>query len=299
MDCLSEIKMINEFSKSDIKVHQKRSDPPVLVPDEMALYPKRFQPGGVTYYKQGAKPEYMMGPTVTSYDLEYEEQRRQFIRSMFFEDLFTLLAQQPRTKTATEVMELVEERLVLLGPTLGRLQADLYDPMLARVFWLLLYGDEYGSYLAPPPRALANQGLDIMYVSKLAMAMRAFEVKAAMQSLQFVMPLSEKNPEIMDTFDMDAIARGVSERFGTPTVFMLPDRKVREARAARAAAQAEMQRKQDAMMQAEMAAKLAPAVQGAMEEGSIGQAMMNQNQPSPAGPPVQVPAGGMMPSSGA
>lgn len=284
LDCLSEIKMINEFSKSDIKVHQKRSDPPVLVPDEMALYPKRFVPGGVTYFKQGSKPEYMIGPQVGQYELAYENQRREYIMSMFFADLFTLLAQQPRAKTATEVMELVEERLVLLGPTLGRLQSELFDQMLSRVFWMMMRGDETGPYLNIPPRILIGQGLDIMYVSKLAMAMRVFETKAVMQSLGFAQSIAQQDPSIMDNFDLDKIARGVSERFGTPTIFMAPDRVVRDIRAKRAQAQAEAQAKQDKMMQAEMTAKMTPAMTTAPEPGSPG--AQPESQPGP-----QVPAG--------
>ena len=280
-DCLSEIKMINEFSKSDIKIHQKRADPPILAPDEMALYPKRFVPGGVTYYKTGGKPEYMQGPNVTQYDLAYENQRRDVIMSMFFADLFTLLAQQPRAKTATEVMELVEERLVLLGPTLGRLQAELFDQMLARVFWMMMRGDENGPLLAPPPRILIGQGLDIMYISKLAMAMRGFETKAVMQSLGFAQGLAQQDPSIMDNFDLDKIARGVSERMGTPTIFMAPDRAVRDIRAKRAAAQQAAQAKQDQMMKAEMASKMTAPMNTGPEPGSPAEIQAN------AGPQAQ------------
>jgi hypothetical protein len=282
IDALAEVKMVNEFSKSDIKMHQKRADPPILAPDEMALYPKRFVPGGVTYFKPGAKPEYMTGPQVTQYDLAYENQRRDFIMSLFFADLFTLLAQQPRTKTATEVLELVEERLVLLGPTLGRLQTELFDPMLARVFWMMMRGDELGSYLSPPPRALIGQSLDIMYISKLAMAMRAFETKAAGQALMFVQPLAERDPSVMDNFDLDKITRGVAERFGTPTIFMNPEYKVREIRTARAAKQAEMEQMQKDQAQADVAAKVGPVLQRPVEQGSIGEAMMNAGGPGAA-----------------
>ena len=289
LDALAEIKMINEFSKSDIKLHQKRADPPILAPDDMSLYPKRFIPGGITYYKN-KPPSYMDAPNVGQFDLEYENQRRDFINSLFFADLFTLLAQQPRTKTATEVMELVEERLVLLGPTLGRLQSELFDPMLARVFWMLMRGDEMGSYLSPPPKALINQGLDIMYISKLAMAMRAFETKAAMNTLQFVGPLAQQDPSIMDNFDLDKIARGVSERFGTPTVFMTPEYKIRQIRTARAAKQAQVEKQQQEMAQAEMASKVAPALQNEVQPNSIGQALMNAGGGGPGtAPPAQAP----------
>lgn len=284
MDCLSEILMVNEFSKSDIKVHQKRSDPPILAPDEMAIYPKRFVPGGVTYYKAGGKPEYMLGPQVSQYDLEYENQRREFIMSMFFADLFTLLAQQPRTKTATEVMELVEERLVLLGPTLGRLQSELFDTMISRVFWMMMRGDETGSYLKPPPQVLIGQGLDIMYVSKLAMAMRIFETKAVMQSLGFAQGIAQQDPSIMDNFDLDKIARGVAERLGTPTIFMAPDSAVRDIRERRAAEVAEAKQKQDQMMQAEMAAKMTAPMTTAPEPGSP--AAPPEEGAAPAAPPM-------------
>lgn len=88
----------------------------------------------------------------------------------------------------------------------------------------------------------------------------------------------------MDNFDLDKIARGVSERFGTPTIFMAPDRVVRDIRAKRAQAQAEAQAKQDKMMQAEMTAKMTPAMTTAPEPGSPG--AQPESQPGP-----QVPAG--------
>jgi hypothetical protein len=56
---------------------------------------------------------------------------------------------------------------------------------------------------------------------------------------------------------------------------MNPEYKVRELREARAAKQAEMEQMQREQMQADMAAKVGPVLQRPVEEGSIGQAMMN------------------------
>jgi hypothetical protein len=40
--------------------------------------------------------------------------------------------------TATEVMQRTEERMRLLGPILGRMEAELLGPIITRVFGIML-----------------------------------------------------------------------------------------------------------------------------------------------------------------
>ena len=234
MDALADVKMLNEMSKTDIKAMQKIADPPLMVPDEMRLSPVRLTPGGLNYYKPGAKPEPLYVPDKITINLEYENQRRRAINDCFFVDLFTLLASRDKSMTATEVLELAEEKLALLGPALGRLQVELYDPLLSRVFWILYRS----GYLPAVPDELRDQGIEVEYISKLAMAMRAFETKAAQGALTFTgtMAGATGDPSMWDVYDMDKINRGVAERYGTPQDWLRPESEVRKIREQRQAA---------------------------------------------------------------
>ncbi len=259
MEALPDTKMLNEMSKTDIKAMQKIADPPIIVGDEMRMQPVRLTPGGITYYRGERKPEVWAQPTRVELALEYEEQRRRAISICFFNDLFLMLQEQDKRMTATEVLERAQERLVLLGPTLGRLCVELFDPLLSRSFWILMRG----GYLPPVPRELVGRGLEIEYTSKLAMAMKLFEVQAATQGIGYASQLVEVAPEVMDNFDLDATTRGVAERVGTPTVFLRPIDKRDKMRAERAAAQA---RQQQQLMELEQAKVIPPGK--AIEPGS-------------------------------
>lgn len=233
MDALADVKMLNEMSKTDIKAMQKIADPPLVAPHEMALTPMRLTPGGINYYKPGAEPKPLYVPDKIRINLEYEEQRRRAIESNFFVDLFTMLAAAPRQMTATEVLERAEEKLTLLGPALGRLQSELYDPLLSRVFWIMYRA----GYIDPVPRVLVGAGLEVEYISKLAMAMRIFEVRAVEKGLAFAAQVAAAKPDVMDNFDLDKAAVGISRRHGVPEEFIRPERERDDLRQQRAAAE--------------------------------------------------------------
>ena len=177
-----------------------------------------------------------------------------------------LLAQKPQNEmTATEVLERVEEKLILLGPTMGRLQQEFYNPLLSNVFGIMF---ENG-LVAPPPRELAGAGLQIEYISKLALAMRKFETDAMFKTVQFVSPFLQIDPSIIDNFNLDAISKGGAERFGLPTDWFHTADTVRQIRTARAKKQAQVEADQKALMQAEAAGKTLPALTKNVEPDSI------------------------------
>ena len=269
MDALPDVKMVNKMAYAGIQAYEKMGNPPILAPDEMRMSPLRTKPGGISYYVGQKAPEYWQQPTSIQLAFEYENERKKAIYETFFADLFLLLANAPKGMTATEVLQRAEERLMLLGPALGALQPELFNPMLERVFWIMYRG----GFITPPPKVLVNQGLDIEYTSKLAMAMRAFETNAMNQTVGTVGPWLQIEPKVIENFDLDTAARGIAERNGVPTDWLRSEADVKKIRATRAQEQAEMQKKQDEMMQTEQLIKGAGALQTAPEAGSIADAM--------------------------
>ncbi|PWG73491.1 phage head-tail adapter protein, partial [Enterococcus hirae] len=73
-----------------------------------------------------------------------------------------------REMTAREVQERHEEKLLMLGPVIERVQNELLDPMIDRVFSIALRGNA----LPPPPEELEGVDLRVEYISILAQAQR-------------------------------------------------------------------------------------------------------------------------------
>lgn len=266
MDALPDVKMLNQICYDNLRGMQKAIDPPILASKESSLSTTRTTPGGVIYHKSGAPPVPFNTGARIDWALEVEEQRRQAVREAFYTDLFMLLAEEPtKQKTAYEVSQLVEEKLILLGPALGRQQTEFFDPMLNRVFWVLY---RLGAIL-PPPQELAGQGLEINYIGRLALAMKYTETQAAMNTLSLASQLQPLVPDIMDNFDTDEFAQGTAIRSGMPVKYMRPPDVRDQIRAERAKQQKEQQ---DAAMVLE-AANQVPNLSKAPEKGSLMEAM--------------------------
>ena len=157
-------------------------------------------------------------------------------------DLFLTLADR-RNMTATEVAERVQEKMLLLGPALGRLQSELLDPVVTRVFNIALRN----GILGEPPEFLQGQEITIEYVSPLALAQKGEQVQAISQWLQIVGGVAQVKPEVLDVVNGDNVVRETGDIFGVkPTNMNSPEHidairqqraQVQEAQAQIAAAQ--------------------------------------------------------------
>ena len=89
---------------------------------------------------------------------------------------------QSRSMTATEVLQRNEEKMRILGPVLGRLQQELLQPMILRVFNIMLRNKLFRE----APAILNNQEIDIEYVSPLARAQKSSSLNGTMKALEIL-----------------------------------------------------------------------------------------------------------------
>ena len=272
MDALPDTKMLNQQRYDDIRAMQKRIDPPLFASTEAALSTTRTTPASVIYHRKGEKPEPMEFGGDMGLAFEAENQSREAINKAFYADLFLLLAQNnDPNKTATEVRELIEEKLTLLGPALGRLQTELFDPMLSRCFWILYRN----KMIQPVPQELMGQGLEVEYIGRLALAMKQTETRAAQSTIQFIGSVAAAKAAapgepIWDNLNDDEMTLGTAQRNGMPIKYLNAPEKRDAIRQARAAAQAKIEQAQDLAAGADATQKLSKAV----EPGSPAEAMM-------------------------
>ncbi|MEX0809523.1 MAG: portal protein [Dongiaceae bacterium] len=266
MLALPDIKMLNAMAKTTIVAAQKAADPPILAPDEASVRGIRTAPGGIIYGGIDDNGRVRYQPLVTGANigltLEMADQRRQAVREAFHWSLLLMVAQP--NQTATEVLARQEEKLRLMGPHLGRIQSEFLDPLIDRLFGMMVRAGR----VPPMPKSLADlPELKIDYVSPAARAQRAGEGQAIVQALQALMPLGAIKPEVFETIDTDAAARAIAEAFGAPASLLRPAEEIAAAREAK---------EQQAMMQqlAGAAGPISGALKNLAAAGKSGQDML-------------------------
>ena len=257
MTSLADIKMLNKMSEVTIRAAQKQVDPPLLVPDDGFMLPIRTVPGGLNFYRSGTRDrlEPLNIGANNPLGLNMEEQRRQAIRAAFYVDQL-ILGQGPQM-TATEVVQRTEEKMRLLGPVLGRLQAELLQPLIDRVYNLLARQKAF----EVAPEILTDQAIDIEYVSPLAKAQRQGDIQAMTRLLELMMPLTQLDPGIMDYIDADGISKHLIKILAVPATAVRGDREVALKRQERQEQQQQAAEAQEDMQAAQAAGQAAPMIQ--------------------------------------
>ena len=269
MTALPDTKMVNKMSEVVIRAAQLQIHPPLMVPDDGFMLPVRTTPGGLNFYRSGTRDRIEplnIGANNPLGEMQLD-QRRQAIRSAFYVDQL-ILGTGPQM-TATEVVSRTEEKMRLLGPVMGRLQAELLQPLIGRCFAILSRQKKF----APAPPMLQDGNIDIEYVSPLAKAQRSGDIQGILQMIEFLMPLMQLDQGVADYLDMDGLAKHIIKVTGTPATVVRGEGEVSGIRENRAAA---MQQQQEMMMAQQMASaagEAAPALR-AVDETEIGQELI-------------------------
>ena len=258
MKSLPDIKMINEIMKATIRSAQKIVDPPLQVPDDGVLMPLRTTPGAINYYRAGTKDRIEPLKTDGRPDLGFQliDQIKMQIRQSFFIDQLQL--NEGPQMTATEVIQRTEEKLRLLGPLLGRLHFELLQPLIDRIFGIMIRKDFIKA--EDIPEELQGRVLEVKFASAIARSQKTTEVDNLSRALQVIGGVSQYNPTVLDMVNTDEIARFVADRFGLPAEFLKSEDDVEAARQARQEQLQQEQQQQQEMHGAEVMQKAAPAL---------------------------------------
>jgi len=154
--------------------------------------------------------------------------------------------------TAREIEERHSEKVLILGPVMERLNDELFDPLITRVFGILFRR----GLIKPPPKELQGQEFPqkIEYTSILAQASKLLGTANIEKVAGFVGELSKMKPEAIDKFDADEAIDTYSEMHGINPNIIKTKEQVKPIRDART--------KQEQMKQmAEMARPLKDTAQ--------------------------------------
>tara|TARA_B100001057_G_scaffold390071_2_gene397959 strand:- start:3298 stop:4950 length:1653 start_codon:yes stop_codon:yes gene_type:complete len=272
MTSLADVKMLNKMSETVIRAAQLQIHPPLMVPDDGFISPVRTIPGGLNYYRAGTRDRIEPLNIGSNNPLGNDmlEQRRTQIRAAFYVDQL-ILGNAPGM-TATEVIQRTEEKMRLLAPAVGRLQAELLSPLIDRVYNILARKKAY----AAAPEFMQNNEIDIEYVSPLAKAQRSGDVQSAMQLFQFLAPLQQIDPSVVDYIDLDGLASHIIKVTNVPATVVRGQNEVAQLRAQRQQQMQQQQQMEQQAMAAEAAGNAAPALRAVDQTSDETQAALSQ-----------------------
>jgi hypothetical protein len=182
---------------------------------------------------------------------QYIQRTENRINEALFVDLFRMILDSNNVQpiTAREVVERHEEKMMNLGPVLESMNQELHAPLINRTFNIMMRG----GLIPEPPPDIAQQALDVDFISILAQAQQMVASTTIQQSLGFVGNVAALFPEVVDVVDIDKTAREYMQANGMPEVCMRSEEDVAAIR----------QQRQEAQQQQQMAQDMGNLVQGA------------------------------------
>lgn len=254
MIALGSVKALQLEQRRKAQAIDKLVNPPMVGPSSLRNQRASLLPGEITYVDQVSgstsfQPAYAINPRINELVADIQD-TRSLINSSYFVDLFMMLQNvNTRSMPVEAVVEMKEEKLLMLGPVLERLNDEFLDPSIDRIFNIMASKN----MLPPAPPELAGQSLRVEYISVMAQAQKAVGIGSIERFVGFVGGLAQANPAALDKLNIDQAIDDYGNMVGVPATIIATSEQVAQVREERA-----KQQQQQQAMQTSMA-----AVQGA------------------------------------
>lgn len=199
MTALGDVKALQLMQKRKAQAIEKMINPALIGPSVLRTQKVSHLPGDITYAdvregQAGLRSIHDVRLDVNHLSLDIRDTQYRIQRA-FYEDLFLMLARSDNQRgaqpiTAREIEERHEEKLLALGPVLERTNDELLDPLVDRVFDMMLRSE----LLPPPPEDLDGVELRVEYTSLMAQAQKLVGVVSLDRFMQSTGALSQLFP---------------------------------------------------------------------------------------------------------
>lgn len=261
MVALADVLTLNNLVELILRSAEKVIDPPLKVTERGLLSDVDLQPGGLNVVRDTTN-ELIPLTTNARFDVSQltKQDLIQSIEQAFYMDQLQL--KNSPAMTATETMARMELMQRALGPTLGRLQSDLLDPLISRTLNILSRSGQ----LKEMPEDLKQGGdIDVAYVGALSRSQKMDSIINVERYLGLLGGIAEFKPEVLDLFNQDKAARDLGVDLNVPAAYLNSEEDVQAIRKQRAEVQ-QAQQEAELMQQGgkgvQEMAKGAEAMQG-------------------------------------
>ncbi|HGW1252727.1 phage tail protein [Klebsiella pneumoniae] len=260
MIALGQVKALQLEQKRKSQLIDKATNPPMVGPSSLRNQRVSLLPGDITYIDQvtgqdGFKPAYLVNPNTADLLADIQD-TRQIINSAYFVDLFMMLQNiNTRSMPVEAVIEMKEEKLLMLGPVLERLNDECLNPLIDRTFSIMARKN----LLPPPPDVLQGMPLRIEYISVMAQAQKSIGLSSLSSTVGFIGQLAKAKPEALDKLNVDQAIDAFAEMSGVSPTVIVPQEQVEQVREQRAQQQQQQQMVAMGMVAAQGAKTLSEA----------------------------------------
>ncbi|HDU4102099.1 portal protein [Klebsiella pneumoniae] len=242
MIALGQVKALQLEQRRKSQLIDKATNPPMVGPSSLRNQRVSLLPGDITYIDQvtgqdGFKPAYLVNPNTADLLADIQD-TRQIINSAYFVDLFMMLQNiNTRSMPVEAVIEMKEEKLLMLGPVLERLNDECLNPLIDRTFSIMARKN----LLPPPPEVLQGMPLRIEYISVMAQAQKSIGLSSLSSTVGFIGQLAQAKPEALDKLNVDQAIDAFAEMSGVSPTVIVPQEQVEQVREQRAQQQQQQQ----------------------------------------------------------
>lgn len=252
-------------------------NPPLILPTAARDNPQDFEPGGRSYIDNPSASDTVQSAWQVQINLDHLRQDiaevQQRINSAFSVDMFLMLSGVDVGRmTATEVSERHEEKLMMLGPVLSRLNTEVLKPLIERTFNILMRQGQF----PPPPPELSGVSLSIEYTSMLARSQRAIRSNALDQFLSRIGQVAQFKPEVLQKIDAFRMVDEYADYLSVAPSVVVPTEQAQAAIQAQQQAAQQQQQAEQATQAADALSKLGKVPAGG--ETLAGQALAGIGQ---------------------
>jgi hypothetical protein len=234
MMVLPAIKTLNAQKTTFLKQGHRASDPVLLTADDglmdVSLRPGAMNKGGVS---ADGRPLVHILPTGNiQINEKMMDRELGIINDACLVSLFQIMEESP-SMTATEVIERVNEKGILIAPTVGRQQSEYLGPMIDRELDLM---SRLGM-LPPMPPALAKAkgAYSVRYLSPLARAQQASKAAGFARALELTTQVvnATQDPSLFDIYAFDRALPDVARIQDTPEDWLATPKELQQKRQSR------------------------------------------------------------------
>lgn len=238
---LGDSKQMQLMEKRKLQGIDKNAHPPTQADASLRNQRINTMPGETTYVnglitgKPGIQRLYEVNPYINELREEVASVNQR-IDMAFYKNLFLMvseIADQPNI-TATQINTMREEKLLMLGPVLERLNDELLDPLITRTFNIMFKR----GMLPPPPQEIQGMPLRVEYISVLAQAQKAMGIGNIERFVGFVGNLAQTQaaagqaPTAWDKVNIDEAIDEYADGVAIPPKIVIPTDAANQKRAA-------------------------------------------------------------------
>lgn len=212
INALNDVKTLNKEMELYIMQAEKALNPPL---DITSGYKDRIRTmaGGLNVRSKSGDE---IKPIITAGRVEISDKvlndLRHQVKEHYFVSTFLMLADMTQRMTAYEVSSRENEKMMMLGPGIGRITDECLGPLIDRCFGIMMRG----GYFLPAPESVMEHQIDVEYLSPLARAQKAVQAQSVDRLVAFMAPLTQLFPDIADNFNPDEAARFYADVFNVP-----------------------------------------------------------------------------------